>query len=145
MGHTDSENSDGTAGARRQRFARYFPRLFAYVQAMTGDEGAARDATAGAFEATLSEDHADENEFILSLFTAGRELCAARARARDELTELEHEVLSLTFDAQLTRAQVADLLVLDGDAVIATMLSGLRKLNEASAGTPTTPAHRLTA
>jgi DNA-directed RNA polymerase specialized sigma24 family protein len=145
MGQTHNDTPEEIAGARRQRFARYFPRLFAYVQAMTGDELAAREAAAGAFEATLGEDHADENEFILSLFTAGRELCAARARARDTLTDLEHEVLSLTFDAQLTRTQVGELLVLDGDAVVTTLLSGLRKLNEASAPAPNRPAHRLTA
>jgi DNA-directed RNA polymerase specialized sigma24 family protein len=130
---TTRKNSTKAAGTRRERFARYFPRLFAYVQAMTGDESTARDATACAFEATLGEDHLDENEFALSLFTAGRELCVARARARASLTEIEHEVLSLTFDAQLPRAQVAELLDLEGDAVVGILLSGLHKLNDAAA------------
>jgi DNA-directed RNA polymerase specialized sigma24 family protein len=134
MGQPSAQNdtSADTAGSRRQRFARYFPRLFAYVQAMTGSEAIARDTAASAFEATLGEDHRDENEFTLSLFATGRELCIARARARDSLTDVEHEVLSLTFDAQLTREQVAELLGVNGAVVVATLLSGLRKLRDAS-------------
>lgn len=131
MGQKTAFNQTNTiAGAGRRRFTRYFPRLFAYLQAMTGDETAAREAAASAFEATLREPPSDENEFTLSLFTAGREISRAQAAGHGELSSTENEVVSLTFDAQLTRSQVAELLGVEEDAVMAALLSGLHKLRD---------------
>jgi DNA-directed RNA polymerase specialized sigma24 family protein len=131
--NTTLHDTTETAGNSRRRFTRYFPRLFAYLRAMTGNESTARDAAASAFEATLAEAADDENEFTTALFAAGRVLCPAAGVAGDGLSDMEREVISLTFDAQLTRAQVAELLGTDADAVVKALLSGLRRLRDESA------------
>lgn len=111
--------------AHRRRFARYFPGLFAYVRAMSDGYSTGVDKVVSAFELALSEPHADEDDFVLSLFAKARELCGVHGAAHDTS---EREVLSLTFDAQLTREQVSVLLELPVSAVVATLLRGLRRL-----------------
>ena len=111
--------------AHRRRFARYFPGLFAYVRAMSDGYSTSVDKVVSAFEKALSEPHANEDAFVLSLFANARELCGANSAARDTS---EREVLSLTFDAQLTREQVSVLLELPVSAVVSTLLRGLRRL-----------------
>ena len=104
------------AGARREvhseRFAAYFPRLFAYACAATGDDEAARDVVVSAFSEEFSR--ADN----------------------DGLTPREREVISLLFDAQLDRAQIGVLLGIRDEVVATTLVRGLRKLRTsfASAG-----------
>ena len=61
--------------AHRQRFARHFPGLFAYVRAMSNGYATGVDKVVSAFEIALSENHADEDAFVLSLFTNARKLC----------------------------------------------------------------------
>ena len=111
--------------AQRRRFARYFPGVFAYVRAMSNDYATGVEKVVSAFEIALSESHDDEEDFAFSLFTSARRLCGAVGTTPDTC---EREVLSLTFDAQLTREQVADLLELPVDVVVSTLLSGLRRL-----------------
>lgn len=115
----------------RRRFARYFPGLFAYVRAMSDDYSAGVDIVVTAFEAALSETHADEDAFVLSLFANARGLCGGSSMHDTS----EREVLSLTFDAQLTREQVSVLLELPVDAVISTLLRGLGRLQTLRAAT----------
>ena len=116
--------------AHRRRFARYFPGLFAYVRAMSDDYATGVDKVVSAFEAALSEPHADEDSFVLALFSNARQLCDVPGSARDTS---EREVLSLTFDARLTREQVSVLLELPVDGVISTLLSGLGRLQNVRA------------
>ena len=118
--------------AHRQRFARYFPGLFAYVRAMSNGYASGVDKVVSAFEIALSETHADEDSFVLSLFTNARQLCGVDSTTHDTS---EREVLSLTFDAHLTREQVSDLLQLPVGTVVSTLLSGLRRLQTLSVAT----------
>ncbi len=118
----------------RRRFARYFPGVFAYVRAMSDDHSTTVDKVVSAFEAALSEPHADEDAFVLSLFAHARELCNVGKATHDTR---DREVLSLTFDAQLTREQVSALLDLPRDAVISALLRGLRRLQSIKAATET--------
>ncbi len=111
--------------AHRQRFARYFPGLFAYVRAMSDGYSTGVDKVVSAFEMALSEPHANEDAFVHSLFSNARELCSVDSTAHDVS---EREVLSLTFDAQLTREQVSALLGLPVGTVVSTLLRGLRRL-----------------
>jgi DNA-directed RNA polymerase specialized sigma24 family protein len=111
--------------AHRQRFARHFPGLFAYVRAMSNGYATGIDKVVSAFEIALSETHADEDAFVLSLFTNARKLCGVDSSAHDAS---EREVLSLTFDAQLTREQVSVLLEMPVGAVVSILLRGLRRL-----------------
>ena len=108
--------------AHRQRFARYFPGLFAYVRAMSNGYATGVDKIVTAFEIALSEPHADEDSFVLSLFTNARRLCSVDSTAHDTS---EREVISLTFDAHLTREQVSVLLEIPVGAVVSTLLTGL--------------------
>ncbi len=118
--------------AHRQRFARHFPGLFAYVRAMSNGYATGVDKVVSAFETALSEPHANEEAFVLSLFTHARELCGVHSTAHDTT---EREVLSLTFDAQLTREQVSVLLDLPVDAVVSILLRGLNRLQTLRAAT----------
>ncbi|MCH7809909.1 MAG: hypothetical protein IH863_04945 [Chloroflexi bacterium] len=118
--------------AHRQRFARYFPGLFAYVRAMSNGYASGVDKVVSAFEIALSETHADEDAFVLSLFTNARKLCGVDSTTHDTS---EREVLSLTFDAHLTREQVSVLLQLPVGTVVSTLLSGLRRLQTLSVAT----------
>ncbi len=111
--------------AHRQRFARHFPGLFAYVRAMSNGYATGIDKVVSAFEIALSETHADEDAFVLSLFTNARKLCGVDSSAHDAS---EREVLSLTFDTQLTREQVSVLLEMPVGAVVSILLRGLRRL-----------------
>ena len=128
MGRITTINGGSTeiSVAHRRRFARYFPGLFAYVRAMSADGySTGVDKVVSAFELTLSEPHANEDDFVLSLFANARKLCGVNSAAHDTS---EREVLSLTFDAQLTREQVSVLLELPVSAVVSTLLRGLRRL-----------------
>jgi len=126
MGRITSINGGATeiSGAHRRQFARYFPGLFAYVRAMSDGYSTGVDKVVSAFEIALSERYSNDDDFVLSLFANARELCGVSA-AHDTK---EREVLSLTFDAHLTREQVSVLLDLPVSAVISTLLDGLRRL-----------------
>ena len=119
----------------RRLFSAYFPRLFAYCLTATGDERAARDLVVEAFgQVTSRASVLGEDDTAVLLFGAARGLCrarqAARRRKREGLTAEEREVLSLVFDAQLCREQIACLLQLNPQDVAAVLARGLRKLRE---------------
>jgi DNA-directed RNA polymerase specialized sigma24 family protein len=132
-------------GARREvqseRFAAYFPRLFAYACAATGDDEAARDVVVSAFSDAFSRSDTREDEFEIDLFRTARAICQSGEyrvrRHNDGLTTREREVLSLLFDAQLDRAQIGVLLGIREEVVAKTLVRGLRKLRTsfASSGT----------
>jgi DNA-directed RNA polymerase specialized sigma24 family protein len=120
----------------RARFARYFPQLFAYIQSAVRDEERAREIVACVFAATFAR-HAKsgDEEFHLWLFSDARQALQAERPAPpgDGLSGRERDVVSLLFDAQLTRREVAILLGVNDDTVTSSLLKALRKLKEANA------------
>ena len=123
-------------GVVSKRYNEYFPRLFAYVRCCVGGEMPAQDIVIQAFSRAFSHpDSADENRFRTVLFRTARRLCRpslpqTRADADDTLTTREREVLSLVFDAGLTRDQIARLFRIREATVSALLMTGLRKLKE---------------
>jgi DNA-directed RNA polymerase specialized sigma24 family protein len=123
-------------GARREvqseRFAAYFPRLFAYACAATGDDEAARYVVVSAFSDAFSRADAREDEFEIDLFRTARTICQSGEyrvrRHNDGLTPQEREAISLLFDAQLDCAQIGVLLGISEEGVATTLVHGLRKL-----------------
>ena len=128
---------------RRVRFGAYFPRLFAYVQHSTAEEGATRELVAEAFARVFSRvPDAREDEFRLALFGAARDLCEGNRTpwaAEETLTPRERDVISLLFDGQLIRGEVACLLDVPEETVTAVLVSGLKKLR-AGLGQSTVPS-----
>jgi DNA-directed RNA polymerase specialized sigma24 family protein len=117
---------------RRSRFASYFPRLFAYAHSLTDDDGRAREIVVEAFARAFApgKDVSDD-EFPVVLFGLARELCREQRstkRLLDGLSVRERDVIALVFDAQLARPQIASLLGLSDEDLVATLLRGLRKL-----------------
>lgn len=128
---------------RRDRFSRYFPRLFSYAYGLTGDAETAKDATVAAFATVLKEDQLTEPDFAHALFTAARHLCLKhRSPSREGLTAIEQEIVTLLFDAQLSRAEVEQLLGVGPETVVTTLVSGLKKLR-AFSPPPSQPATGL--
>lgn len=132
------------AGARREvqseRFSKYFPRLFAYSCAATGDDETARDIVVSAFSEVFGRPDMREDEFELQLFRTTREICQSGdysiRRRNDGLSPRERDVLSLLFEGQLNRVQISALLGIKQDAVAVTLVRGLRKLrNSLASGT----------
>ena len=123
---------------RQGRFAKYFPKVFAYVHSCTLDEARSREIVIEAFARTFSR-RADvgESDFAVVLFSVARDLCSgARSTlglATASLTDPEREVLALLFDAQLTRHQVGSLLKMPEESVVTTLVRGLRKQREPGA------------
>lgn len=123
---------------RRERFGRYFPRLFAYAHSLVGNDVAAKaiviDSFTHAFE---SPAHLEDEEFLLAIFNHARDLCrGSNVTSRDHLSHRERDVLSLLFDAQLSRWQVGVLTRMREDAVNGALLKALRKLRETMAPIP---------
>ena len=123
-------------GIVSERYNEYFPRLFAYVRCCVGGEMPAQDIVIQAFSRAFSHpDSADEDRFRTILFRTARRLCRpsltqTRTDADDTLTPREREVLSLVFDAGLTRDQIARLFRIREATVSALLMTGLRKLKE---------------
>jgi DNA-binding CsgD family transcriptional regulator len=110
-----------------RRFAAAFPRVFAFALAVTAREEASRDVAVAAFCDAFALGSLSEQEFIVELFRAARER-ARHFRGRSPLAARELDVISLTFDAQLSPAQVSLVLGIERDAVAQALLKGLRKL-----------------
>jgi DNA-directed RNA polymerase specialized sigma24 family protein len=132
MRHTRARGSaDKTGRTRDERFARYFARLFSYAFGLTGDEEAAREVSVAAFAVVLPRDYLEEEDFAVALFTAARKMTSRpRNASANGLTPDEQEIISLVFDAQLTRSEIARLLGLHAEAVVGRLVSGLRKLRD---------------
>ena len=125
---------DISNGSRRKRFGAYFPRLFAYAQANVGDEAAAREVVIEAFAAVFARRPAlDDDAFRIALFGIARDLCRAAPNARPVdscLSTRERDVVSLLFDAQLTRGEVGSLIGAPEESVTGDLLRALKKLRE---------------
>jgi DNA-directed RNA polymerase specialized sigma24 family protein len=123
---------DARREVQSERFGAYFPRLFAYACASTGDDEAARDVAVAAFSQAFARHDMREDEFELELFRTARDICLSGEyrvrRHNDGLTPRERDVISLLFDAQLNRNQISALLGLRQEAVASTLVHGLRKL-----------------
>ena len=123
-------------GAVNERYNTYFPRLFAYVRSCVGGEMPAQDIVIQAFSRAFSHpDSADEDRFRAILFRTARRLCRparkqATADRDDPLNRREREILSLVFDAGLTREQIARLFRIRESTVGTLLMTGLRKLKE---------------
>ena len=114
-------------------FGAHFPRLFAYTRSCVRDDAAAGQIVAEAFcRAFARHPDAPDGDLRLALFAAARRLCAAattaHAQVDDPLSAREREVLSLLFEAQLSRGEIGRLLRMKEQAVNFALLRGLRKL-----------------
>ena len=118
-----------------ERFGAYFPRLFAYVRSWTGDDAAASDITVEAFCRAFGRPAASPAEFRCSLFGAASQLCRRlrpTATHGDGLSRQERDVLSLLFDARLTRDEVSALLSADCGSISSALIRGLAKLRKSA-------------
>ncbi len=127
--------------ARRSRFGSYFPRVFAYVHHRSCDEGTTRELVAETFARVFSRpDDLKEDEFRLVLFGTAREVCdAVRVPPAEGLTERERDLVSLLFDGQLERSEVASLLDVCEETITAELVRALKKLRT-SVGNPAVPS-----
>ncbi len=123
----------------RERFEAYFPRLFAYVHRCVGGDMPAQDIAVQAFSRAFSRaGDSDEDRFRTVLFRTARRLCRPSLKDgctgdSDSLNHREREVISLVFDAGLTREQIAHLFRIHETTVGSLLMTGLRKLkNETS-------------
>lgn len=133
LSNGQSTSAGASDAACRARFARYFPRLFAYVHSSVRDEMRARDMVADVFsDAYARHGRCSDEEFCIWLFAGARHALqsAGFASATDGLSARERDVVSLLFDGQLTRREVAMLLSISEDTVASTLLKALRKLRE---------------
>ena len=135
MGRTQTAGATSPRGERlqRDRFATYFPRVFAYVRSSITDDARSKEIVIEAFASVFaSSDHLSDEEFPILLFRVTRDLCEKSGGSSDDargaLTDVEREVLALLFDAQLTRGQVGDLLQVGEDIVASTLVDGLKKI-----------------
>ncbi len=123
-------------GSTTARFSAYFPRLFAYVRSCVGGDVPAQDIVVEAFCRAFSKaGDAGEGHFCTVLFRAARRLCRPALKrdggsSDDPLSPREREVMSLVFDAGLTREQIAQMFHIRETAVSSVLLTGLRKLKE---------------
>jgi DNA-directed RNA polymerase specialized sigma24 family protein len=124
------------AGSTNERFSAYFPRLFAYVRSCVGGDVPAQDIVVEAFaRAFRKAGDSGEERFRAVLFRTAQHLCRPALRrdgpARDDpLSPREREVISLIFDAGLTREQIARMFRIRETTVSSVLLTGLRKLKE---------------
>jgi len=132
----------------RQRFEQYFPGAFAYVSSWLGDDPAARQIVVETFTRTFAfRAELTDEDFPILLFATARDLChsgADRGRLDDGLSGRERDVISLLFDAQLTRGQVSVLLGLKHEQVNATLIRALKKLRAKLPGAATSALAGLT-
>lgn len=137
MGRTQTAGATlpGAERAQRDRFAKYFPRAFAYAHSSTGSDARSREIVIEAFASVFSEgDVLSDEEFPIALFNRMRGLCEKFSDDSDDvrgvLTDGEREVLALLFDAQLTRLQVGGVLQIREDTVASTLVQGLKKIRQ---------------
>lgn len=119
----------------QSRYTAYYPRLFAYLHSCLGnDPAAAKELAVEAFAQAFQRcPNSAEESFRDCLFAAAHRLCRRRMKSPspgDPLSPREREILSLAFDAQLSRREIAHLLRLKERTVTAAILRGLRKLRD---------------
>ena len=141
----------------RQRYRQYFPRVFAYIYGRIRDSRATEDLTSEVFSKAFAKLDAlsDEGAFEIQLFTVARDLLISHCRGQspreatpeddllqrpdlarilDRLRHLalrEQDVIALKFDAELTNAQVAQVMQLSEGKVGVILYRTLRKLSKA--------------
>jgi DNA-directed RNA polymerase specialized sigma24 family protein len=134
-------SSDG----QKDRFGTYFPRLFACVYSLIGDEAVAKDVVSEAFSRVLPGSmDAIEDEFVIELFTTARDLTHSSLKsepATGSLSDRERELLAFVFDARLTRHQIRRLTDATESSVSAALLRALRKLQAELASSAVVSAH----
>jgi DNA-directed RNA polymerase specialized sigma24 family protein len=140
-------NLDALDPQQKKRFATYFPKVFAYAHSWTGDDARSREIVIEAFARAFGRGAVfGEEDFTVVLFTVTRDLCAgARRSSRPPaggLSDPEREVLALLFDAQLTRDEVGRLLRMPEEAVVSTLIGGLRKLKTVVKNGVSAPLHQ---
>jgi hypothetical protein len=116
---------------QRARFGAYFPRAFACAHSLTADETAAREAAVEAFSrAFTGPDDLGEDDFIVLLFAAVRDLCRETRTfpVSSFLDRGECEVLAFVFDARLSRETIRKLMQATEQAISSTLLAALRKV-----------------
>lgn len=118
-----------------ERFSVYFPRIFAYARSCVGGDIPAQDIAVEAFsEAFKKAGKGNEERFQTALFRAARRRCrSAMERQRsddDPLSTAEREIISLIFDAGLTREQITKLFRIKESTINSLLMKGLRKLKE---------------
>ena len=145
MGPT-SENGLNGHGAvsgtelQRARFGAYFPRVFACAHSLTADEPAAREAAVEAFSRAFGRsDDVEEDDFVVLLFSAVRDLCrGVRSFALNtDLDGGDRELLAFVFDARLSREIIRRLMQTTEQAISSRLLAAFRKVQ---AGLPSTAA-----
>jgi hypothetical protein len=124
---------------QKERFGTYFPRLFACVYSLIGDEAVAKVLVSEAFSRVLPGwmDNS-EDEFVIELFATARDLIRSSPRpgpATGSLSERERELLAFVFDARLTRDQIRRLTDATEPSVSTGLLRALRKIQTESAST----------
>jgi DNA-directed RNA polymerase specialized sigma24 family protein len=123
-------------GSTNERFGAYFPRLFAYVRSCVGGDIPAQDIVVESFSRAFSKaGGAGEDDFRTTLFRTARRLCRPALKhngsaADGPLSPREREVISLVFDAGLTREQISRMFRIRETTVNSVLLNGLRKLKE---------------
>ena len=123
-------------GGAKERYNAYFPRLFAYVRSCVGGDMPAQEIMVQAFyQAFRRAGGRDEDRFRTVLFRSARRLCRPalqdhRSEDGDPLNASEREVISLVFDAGLTREQIARLFRIRPTTVSSLLMAALRKLKE---------------
>jgi RNA polymerase sigma-70 factor (ECF subfamily) len=141
----------------RERYRQYFPRVFAYIYGRIRDSKATEDLASEVFRQAFAKADplSDEGAFEIRLFTVARELLTSHcrdqsprehtpeddllqrpdlARILDRLRHLalrEQDVIALKFDAQLTNAQIAQVMGLSESTVGMMLYRTLRKLRKA--------------
>ena len=123
-------------GRATERYETYFPRIFAYVYACVGRDKPAQEIVVQAFHRAFQRaGSSDEDRFRTVLFRSARRMCRPVIKNRrpndgDSLDPREHEVMSLVFDAGLTRDQIAHVFHISETSVSSLLMTGLRKLKE---------------
>ncbi|MCH7998898.1 MAG: sigma-70 family RNA polymerase sigma factor [Chloroflexi bacterium] len=121
-------------GGATERYETYFPRIFAYVYACVGRDKDAQEIVIQAFHRAFQRASSnDEDRFQTVLFRSARRLCRPVIKNRrpndgDFLDPREHEVMSLVFDAGLTRDQITHVFHISETSVNSLLMTGLRKL-----------------
>ena len=123
-------------GGAKERYNAYFPRLFAYVRSCVGGDMPAQEIMVQAFyQAFRRAGGRDEDKFRTVLYRSARRLCRPALKEHrpgdgDPLSAREREVISLLFDASLTRQQIAHLFRIRPTTVSSLLMAALRKLKE---------------
>jgi DNA-directed RNA polymerase specialized sigma24 family protein len=133
--HTDGSIATD-ARSMNERYSAYFPRLFAYVRSCVEGDISVQDIAVEAFSRAFSRaGDSNEDRFRTVLFRSARRLCRSglddkKPGSGNPLSSREREVMSLVFDAGLTREQIARVSRIRETIVAELVMSGLRKLKE---------------